>query len=317
MNGLTIITDPMFSVRAGPFQANIFNWFPIGVPRELPPSHTAQELVDHTPDNKIDVCFITHDHYDHMDWGSVNELNGKVRLWVVPTGIKNWLSQWCGVSPDSIVELEWWQQIQISKVGTIVDYVSVDEIQNMEEKAKPRLLTVTCCPASHWGSRHFGDRNIRLWGSFALTSALNDQRVFICGDTGYPDFPLFRQIGDALGPFDLAAIPIGAYEPKEMMKDAHVNPLEAVQIHKDLRSKQSIAIHWGSFRLSEEGLEDPPKDLRKALETEQIDRSSFGTLDHGGTIEGKSFGDDFYKNDPAQLTSEIHDNREMESKARL
>merc|ERR1712100_117021 len=109
-------------------------------------------------------------------------------------------------------------------------------------------MKITCCPASHWGSRKMRDRNHRLWGSFALSS--NDQNLFICGDTGYPDFPLFRQIGDALGPFDLSAIPIGAYEPADLNKDSHVNPYEAVRVHRDIRSRKSIGIHWGSFRLS-------------------------------------------------------------------
>ena len=90
----------------------------------------------------------------------------------------------------------------------------------------------------------------------------------MCGDSGYPQFPLFRQIGDALGPFDLSCIPIGAYEPKEMNKDSHCNPKEAVQIHKDLHSKHSVAIHWGSFQLTEETMDAPPRDLEDAIRSE-------------------------------------------------
>jgi N-acyl-phosphatidylethanolamine-hydrolysing phospholipase D len=131
------------------------------------------------------------------------------------------------------------------------------------------------------------DRNFRLWCSFAFsTSNLN---FFYCGDTGYPElFPLFHQIGDALGPFDFCAIPIAAYEPMEMMKDAHVNPREAVQIHNDLRSRHSVAIHWGSFQLSEEPMDAPPKDLKHAIQEEE-ERThgeiKFTLLQHGETIK--------------------------------
>ena len=86
--------------------------------------------------------------------------------------------------------------------------------------------------------------------------------IFLCGDTGYPkNFPLYRQIGDNLGPFDLICIPIGAYEPQETNKDAHCNPMEAVQIHIDLQSKRSIPIHWGSFQLAEESMDETPTGI--------------------------------------------------------
>ena len=133
----------------------------------------------------------------------------------------------------------------------------------------------------------------RLWCSFAFSS--KSLKFFVCGDSGYPNFPLFRQIGDALGPFDLSCIPIGAYEPKEMNKDSHCNPLEAVKIHKDIRSKHSVAIHWGSFQLTEESMGDPPQELEDAIRSEQqvqqhtgtgISHSSikFSVLGHGETL---------------------------------
>lgn len=274
-NGLTILTDPMFSLRAGPYQ-----WAPIGPVREIPPSHSIDELIKNTGNDKIDVCCITHDHFDHLDEGSVLQLKEKVQLWVVPLGLKEWLITTCGVAPESILELEWWEQTQIIKNE------SSGEVRVVDETTKDRNqspMKITCCPASHWGSRNMRDRNQRLWCSFALSS--NDQNLFICGDTGYPDFPLFRQIGDALGPFDLSAIPIGAYEPADLNKDSHVNPYEAVRVHRDIRSRKSIGIHWGSFRLSEEDMEDPPKHLRQALRESEIDESEFCLLDHGASTE--------------------------------
>jgi N-acyl-phosphatidylethanolamine-hydrolysing phospholipase D len=336
----TILTDPMFSVRAGPSQI-----LPIGIARDIPPAFTVRELVEHQKrlqsvqassagheeaailnnDNygKIDICCITHDHYDHMDKNSVMDLRDYVQLWVVPLGLADWLVEKCSIDNSRIVELEWWQQLRIGKYetdGTVVVLPTADETNELETLySEGRTLAITCCPSSHWASRTMSDRNLRLWSSFAIsTPSFN---FFLCGDTGYPEgFPLFRQIGDALGPFDLAAIPIGAYgtsislldertdrlserskliflrcsflisvEPTEMMKDAHVDPKEALQIHKDLRSKHSVAIHWGSFQLSEEPMDAPPRDLKHALREEESyseDHCSidFSVLDHGCTL---------------------------------
>ena len=111
-------------------------------------------------------------------------------------------------------------------------------------------------------------------------------------------FPLFRQIGDALGPFDLATLPIGAYEPQEMNKEAHVNPKESVQMHHDLQSQHSIAMHWGSFPLGEEELDDPPKQLELALAEAAKERigqaplKPFTLIEHGSTIEITKFQGD-------------------------
>ena len=273
MNGFSILTDPCFSLRAAPYQ-----WFPIGVPRELPPAHSISEILQHS-NKKLDICCITHDHYDHMDHDSVLELVDHVQVWVVPLGLADWLVEKCNVDRNQIIELEWWQQLHLEKdhQGKILGKAKRPESMSS--------LTITCCPASHWASRTMMDRNTRLWCSFALEGG-QQQKLFICGDTGYPQhFPLFRQIGDALGPFDLAALPIGAYEPSEMMKDAHVHPQEALQIHKDIKSQQSVAIHWGSFPLSEEELLDPPKELRMALSREESATAPFEVLEHGGTIE--------------------------------
>lgn len=132
----------------------------------------------------------------------------------------------------------------------------------------------------------------RLWCSFAFSTS--SFKFFLCGDTGYPSFPLFRQIGDALGPFDLSCIPIGAYEPEELNKDAHCDPYEAVKMHDDLHSKHSVGIHWGSFQLGEEPMGAPPKELEDAIradqEQKQANRSdscspvNFTVLGHGETL---------------------------------
>lgn len=302
----TILVDPMFSVRASPYQNS-----PIGVPRDVPPAFTVSELVEHMKQNqkaqsgmdehddnfgKLDICCITHDHYDHMDLDSVRDLKDHVQLWVVPLGIAKWLMGRCSIEKDRIVELEWWQQISVAKRngrvnpldgGDDVDDENYHGATTSTNNNDDKILTITCCPASHWASRTMWDRNFRLWCSFAF--ATTNFHFFYCGDTGYPEtFPLFHQIGDALGPFDFCTIPIAAYEPTEMMKDAHVNPKEAVQIHKDLRSQHSVAIHWGSFQLSEEPMDAPPRDLLHAIKEEEYrsnKRINFEVLGHGGSLK--------------------------------
>jgi N-acyl-phosphatidylethanolamine-hydrolysing phospholipase D len=324
----TILVDPMFSVRASPYQNS-----PIGVARDVPPAFTVQELVNQQRINqqqhqasrsmngvinsndyigKFDICCITHDHYDHMDRDSIIELKDHIQLWIAPLGIKEWLVDKCNIDATSIVELEWWEQIRITKSdNNKVIVVQLPEQQQNDDASSTlssheshfgsstgstnnhltnphfEVITITCCPASHWGGRTMLDRNFRLWCSFAF--ATSKTNFFYSGDTGYPEgFPLFHQIGDVLGPFDFATIPIAAYEPEELNKDAHINPREAVQVHKDLRSKQSVAIHWGTFQLTEEPMDAPPRDLQHAIQQEEGHSSTpinFSILNHGETFE--------------------------------
>jgi len=282
-NNFTILTDPMFSTRASPYKSYI------GVPRDVPPACSIQELIKHQAKNgflddtdgrkseqncdfgKLDICCITHDHYDHMDTESVQNLKHHVELWVVPLGIGNWLVESCSIDRQRIVELQWWQQLRVGKrkgrVVVIKNHSYEDKSFVCNEYENDEVLTITCCPSSHWAGRTILDRNLRLWCSFAFS--VTSFKFFFCGDSGYPNFPLFRQIGDTLGPFDLSCIPIGAYEPKEMNKDSHCNPQEAVKIHKDLHSKHSVAIHWGSFQLTEESMGAPPHELEDAIRSER------------------------------------------------
>lgn len=275
LHGVTILTDPVFSHRAGPAQ-----WAPFGPCREVAASHSFEELMQHTGKRGIDICCISHDHYDHLDFDSIQLLKGNVQTWVVPLGIKEWLITNADISSDSIIEMEWWDQIHLSYDRGKVSVLGDPKEKNDTNRSP---ITITCCPASHWCSRNFADRNTRLWCSFAFQS--NDKRVFLSGDSGYPTFPLFRQIADALGPFDLSTIPIGCYEPIIMNKVSHANPHEAVRIHKDLRSHKSVAIHWGTFPLGEEELWGPPMVLKTALKEEVVDEKEFIAVHHGSTVE--------------------------------
>lgn len=276
MHGFSMIMDPIFSKKSSPYQHELI---PIGETREVPPSHSISHLVEHAG-GKIDFCCITHDHYDHMDRDSVVELAPFVQTWVVPLDIGEWLVEKGGVDPSNIVELEWWQSARFVR-GPAGEPIDVTGMR--PEDPEDDVFTISCCPASHWGSRTMFDRNNRLWGSFAITSP--SQRLFFCGDTGLPEtFPLFRQIGDVFGPFDLACIPIGAYEPAHYNKDAHVNPEEAVKVHKDLMSRYSIGIHWGTFALGDEPLGEPPMKLKEALQAQRTIVPPFETISHGRTV---------------------------------
>jgi len=124
------------------------------------------------------------------------------------------------------------------------------------------------------------DLNKSLWGGYAIWT--KNYRFYFAGDTGYThDIPIFRQIGNKYGPFDLSAIPIGAYEPRFMMEGQHVSPKEAVQMHIDTRSKKSIGIHWGTWALANEYFLEPKEELIVQLENQKVDANSFIVVKHG------------------------------------
>ncbi|CAG5927578.1 unnamed protein product [Menidia menidia] len=243
MDGLNILTDPIFSQRASPFQF-------MGPKRYRGPPCTVEQLP------RIDAVVISHSHYDHLDAGSVASLNarfgGELR-WFVPLGLMDWLAK---AGCENVMELDWW-----------------------EENCVPGHddVTFVCTPSQHWSKRTAWDDNRTLWSSWSVLGP--GHRFFFAGDTGYCSS--FQEIGRRFGPFDLAAIPIGAYRPRDVMQGQHVDPEEAVQIHQDLQARQSVAIHWGTFALAYEYYLEPPVLLREALEKRGLKPDSFFTLHHG------------------------------------
>lgn len=235
-----------------------------------------------------------------VDYWSILELidSNKVKFWVVPLGIKEWLINKAGVTPEDIIELEWWEAVRFSKDmqrsdGTSPSLVNVEGLVRAFDKASNKPLNnkttpdrnemvITCAPAQHWCSRTPFDRNRRLWCSYAvhstpasINSTPRSHSFYFAGDTGLPpEFPLHHQIGDRLGPFDLAAIPIGAYEPRWFMKESHCNPAEAIEIHQAIRSRRSVAIHFDTFNLADEPQAEPPKLLMEEVEkvNEEVER---------------------------------------------
>jgi len=243
--GLNILTDPQFSQRASPL-----SW--AGPQRVVPPAIEIKDLPE------IDVAVISHDHYDSLDVDSVIELakhNNKRQLtFVVPLGMKAWFDD-LELENIVVVELDWSQSHNIHGV------------------------TFTAEPCQHWSKRTLFDAFERLWASFVIEA--KDKKIYFAGDTGYAKH--FADIGKKYGQFDLALLPIGAYEPRWFMKSYHVNPEESVKIHKDINSKYSVAMHWGTFILTDEPLDEPPRKLAEALNKFNIDKSNFEVYKHGET----------------------------------
>ena len=241
VGGLNVLTDPHFTRRASPL-----NW--AGPERFVKPGLALKDLPP------IDLVLISHNHYDHLDEGSVRWLirHHPKAIIVVPLGMRRWLQR---RRAHNIVELDWWQP------------------------HGGHGFTVTAVPAQHFSGRSATDRNKTLWCGFVLEIA--GRRIFFAGDTGYSKD--FADIGKRFAPVDLALLPIGAYDPRWFMRPMHVNPEEAVEIHKDVGSRQSVAMHWGTFRLTEEPPDEPPQQLAQALAAAKIDPERFWVMQHGET----------------------------------
>jgi len=239
-DGVSVLTDPVFSDRASPFSFS-------GPQRVVLPAYTAETLPH------VDVAVISHAHYDHLDLPGLRQLAARqphIRF-VVPLGLASYVRR-AGFA--DVVEIDWWQSD------------SRDDV------------TITATPARHWSSRSPFDRNRTLWSAFMIRFGDGFQFYF-AGDTGYSTD--FIETRERLGAPDFAAIPIGAYEPRDFMQGAHCNPEEAVQIFKDLEAGHAVAIHWGTFKLTLEPMAEPPRRLSAALSAAGIAPSRFRALQHG------------------------------------
>jgi N-acyl-phosphatidylethanolamine-hydrolysing phospholipase D len=279
-SGFTTLTDPHFGERASPLSF-------AGPKRAQPPGLAVSQLP------VIDVVLVSHNHYDHLDDTSIRALavapaaHGRP-LFVVPLGMAEWIKR-RGI--DRVVELDWWDRIDLAR-----DAQGLVQVVKSTRSAVPvtpgpsagRTLEVVLTPVQHWSARSLGDRNQSLWGGFAVLG--DDFHWYFSGDTGYSrDFVDTRNhfaqrhaLVDG-GGFDLALIAIGAYEPRWFMKEQHVNPAEAVQIHLDLGAKRSLGVHWGTFSLTDEALDQPPKDLAVARQQRGLSQADFDVMAVGET----------------------------------
>ena len=239
-----ILTDPMYSERVGPL--NVFG------PRRV---RQPAVLFDDLP--AITTVLLSHNHYDHCDLRTLGLLAERFDPIVVTPLGNGGLVRSAGIR--RLEELDWWQD------------------------AKTSALPITLTPAHHFSARTPFDRNRGLWSGFMLAPGRdNGARIFFAGDTAYG--PFFRDIRHRLGPIDLALLPIGAYEPRWFMQVVHMNPAEAVQAHLDLDASESIGMHFGTFQLTTEGIDEPLRALDEARRVNSIPSSRFRTLAFGDSV---------------------------------
>jgi len=203
----------------------------------------------------IDVVLISHNHYDHLDAKTVKALARRFPslVFLVPLGLKRWFDRH-GIR--NVRELDWWSATDV------------------------RDTSFSFVPARHWSARTPWDRNRSLWGGWVMEQ--QGFRFWFAGDTGYS--ANLAEIGRRLGPMDLAAIPIGAYAPRWFMHGQHVDPAQAVQLHREVGCKRSIAIHWAVFELADDQLDEPPRLLVEAAAEAGLAPDEFMLLNIGGRI---------------------------------
>lgn len=220
-----------------------------GPKRVNPPALTIEQLP------RIDYVVISHNHYDHLDCATVQRL-GAGPFWLVPLGLKKWFLD-RKIPSERVIELDWWQSATFG----------------------PATFTLT--PAQHWSARSPWTRNQSLWGSWLVE--LETKKIWYSGDTGYNPHQ-FKEIGQHTGAIDLALISIGAYEPRWFMGGVHINPAEAVTIHREIGSRRSLGIQWGTFQLTAEPIDDPPKKLREAAGAAGLPPEEFISVEIGRTL---------------------------------
>jgi L-ascorbate metabolism protein UlaG (beta-lactamase superfamily) len=200
---------------------------------------------------KVDVLLLSHNHYDHLDVDSLRVIAQRFQPHAF-VGLGDG-PQLRSLGFKSVQECHWWQSFEF------------------------RSGRITYVPAQHFSGRGLFDRNKSLWGGFVIES--DEGKTYFAGDTGYGAF--FKDIHARFGAMDFAMLPIGAYAPRWFMKSVHMNPEEAVKAHLDLCSRRSLAIHFGTWQLTDEGVDDPLRELEKARDLFKLDEKDFGVLGHG------------------------------------
>lgn len=288
-----MLFDPVFSERCSPF-----SWLGPKRYTEVPCQ------IEDIP--TIDVVIISHSHYDHMDHPTITRIKKKhpnVQFFA-PLGNKQWFTA-CGI--DKVTELDWWEERDLRLSPTHEE--SLVSHQNDSQQAAKKSLDgsimgrIGCLPCQHTSGRTPFDRGHTLWASWSVESG--GKRIWFGGDTGYravpqlpkevddygpghdyPHCPVFKQIGDLRGPFDLGLIPIGAYDPRWIMSSMHANPFDSTNIFLDTKCKRAMGIHWGTWVLTEEDVLEPPQLLKKALRSKDIpEQGVFDVCDIGESRE--------------------------------
>jgi len=242
--GLNVLTDPIWSERAF-----MVDW--AGPRRVAPPGIAFEDLPP------IDLVVVTHNHYDHLDLPTLRRLH-EAHDPLVVMALGNDALLLDAIPSLKLRTLDWWQSVDLG-AGRGVHAV----------------------PVHHWSRRTAFDRNKALWSGFVL--ATPGGNVYVAGDTGLWDGAFFREAAARFGAFRLALLPIGAYAPRWFMKDQHIDPAEAVQVHELLRARTTLAVHYRTFQLSDEAIDQPERELAAALHARGVPPQRFVTLPVGGT----------------------------------
>jgi L-ascorbate metabolism protein UlaG (beta-lactamase superfamily) len=221
----------------------------IGPRRMRPPGIRFEDL------QTVDIILLTHNHYDHLDIETLKKLSAKfgtkiycplgVGLYLVKKGIGN------------VTEMDWWDETDIEQG-----------------------LSLICTPAQHFSGRGMFDRDRTLWSGYALRTEKGS--IYYSGDTGYGDF--FKEIAQRISPVRLSFLPIGAFKPEWFMSSIHTSPEDAVRIHQILNSPESIGMHFGTFPLADDGMDEPEMTLKDVLKKEGIPESEFIVPEEGVKI---------------------------------
>lgn len=280
--GLRVLLDPVWSDRMSPVSF-------LGPKRFRAPPCTLEECPE------VDVVVISHDHYDHLDLATIKnlyfELGGKERglRFLCGLGMKEWFSG-IGVRENDVWEGDWWDGVDIALGGV----------------EQGEAVRVMCTPSQHFSGRSIFNQGRTLWCSWAFEDLGSGKKLYFAGDTGYRTIteedknegknednlsvcPAFKEIGEKLGPFDLALLPIGCYTPKTFMSAVHCAPEDSVEVHKAVRSKKSIGMHYGVVRggISEqyEDVLEPSRRWKESCEKAELKwGKEVGLCDLGETV---------------------------------
>ncbi|KAE8147504.1 beta-lactamase superfamily domain-containing protein [Aspergillus avenaceus] len=273
-SGLRVLFDPVFEDRCSPF-----SW--------LGPKRYTEMPCEIGDLPFVDAVVISHNHYDHLSYPTVKEISKRHPNchFFVPLGNEEWFRS-SGIT--NVTELDWWEERDIVLSQSQSSEAQVQEPASGAASSPADIKArVGCLPCQHTSNRGIFDRAKTLWASWYIES--EGRKVYFAGDTGYrsvpelpdgtddhapeynfPSCPAFKQTGEFRGPFDLGLIPIGAYDPRFVWSPVHADPHDAVQIFQDTKCKNALAMHWGTWVLTEEDVLEPPRKLRDALKKHNI-----------------------------------------------
>ncbi|KAH6892844.1 N-acyl-phosphatidylethanolamine-hydrolyzing phospholipase D [Coprinopsis sp. MPI-PUGE-AT-0042] len=293
--GLRVLFDPVFSDRCSPSQL-------VGPKRFTPPPCKMEDIPE------FDAVVISHDHYDHLDVTTIRNLASRPSAphFFAPLGNDGFFRS-LGVPESRTHVMDWWDSKRL-------------EISDSSASDNKAAVDITCTPAQHFSGRTPTSTYSTLWASWVVQEVVDDVakttaesqpadslvstssgirpplKVFFGGDTGYrsvmdhqnedevPVCPAFREIGEKFGGFDVALIPIGAYQPRQFMSPIHCAPQDSVRLFKDIKAKKALGMHWGTWVLTSEDILEPPKRLREECRKLDIPDDDFTVCNIGQTM---------------------------------